>query len=82
MTQLGYLELAESPGQPLKSTTTGTPSFSASRMVLRLTSLVVRGARRVRVQRIAVAAQRADGEAFAIAASFEFGQFGRVVPAW
>ena len=38
MTQFGHFEFGESPGQPLKSTTTGTPSFSASRMVLRLTS--------------------------------------------
>src|SRR5580700_2129066 len=38
VTQLGAFASAESPGQPEKSTTTGTPSFSASRMVLRLTS--------------------------------------------
>src|SRR5579885_557085 len=38
VTQLGYLEESLSPGQPEKSMTTGTPSFSASRIVLRVTS--------------------------------------------
>src|SRR6476620_3100287 len=38
VTQFGYLALSLSPGQPEKSITTGTSSFSASRMVLRLTS--------------------------------------------
>src|SRR5689334_19945097 len=33
VTQFGYLALGLSPGQPLKSTTTDTPSFSARRMV-------------------------------------------------
>ena len=34
VTQFGYFALSLSPGQPEKSMTTGTPSFSASRMVL------------------------------------------------
>jgi len=38
VTQLGYFAVSLSPGQPEKSTTTGTPSFSASRMVRRLVS--------------------------------------------
>src|SRR5271167_4624946 len=38
VTQLGYFALSLSPGQPEKSTTTGTSSFSASRIVLRLVS--------------------------------------------
>src|SRR5690242_5190933 len=38
VTQFGYLALGPSPGQPLKSTTTGTPSFSASWIVFRLVS--------------------------------------------
>src|ERR1700733_1884701 len=36
--QLGYFALLLSPGQPEKSITTGTPSFSARRTVLRLVS--------------------------------------------
>src|SRR5579864_9338576 len=40
--QLGYLALSESPGQPEKSITVFTPSFSASRMVLRLVSSELR----------------------------------------
>ena len=63
MTQFGYFGFRESPGQPEKSMTTGTPSFSARRMVLRLDLLVVLGARLFGMQRIAVAAQSADGEA-------------------
>src|SRR5713226_970077 len=38
VTQLGYLALSLSPGHPEKSITTGTPIFSASRMVCLLTS--------------------------------------------
>src|SRR5574341_176062 len=38
VTQLGYFALSLSPGQPEKSITTGTPSFSASRMVFLLVS--------------------------------------------
>src|SRR6266540_2610624 len=38
VTQLGYFAEGESPGQPEKSTTTGTPSFSARRMVFLFTS--------------------------------------------
>src|SRR2546423_15146975 len=38
VTQFGNLALSLSPGQPEKSMTTGTPSFSASRMVLRFIS--------------------------------------------
>src|SRR5271165_3538377 len=38
VTQFGYFALSLSPGHPEKSTTTGTPSFSASRTVLRLVS--------------------------------------------
>src|SRR5208337_2173160 len=34
--QLGYLDLSESPGQPEKSMTVLTPSFSASRIVFLL----------------------------------------------
>src|SRR5207249_9533985 len=35
VTQFGYLALSLSPGQPEKSITTGTPSFSARSTVLR-----------------------------------------------
>src|SRR5579883_892169 len=38
VTQLGYLAFSLSPGQPEKSMTTGTSSFSASRMVCLLVS--------------------------------------------
>src|SRR5471032_2091143 len=38
VTQLGNFAWTESPGQPEKSTTVITPSFSARRMVLRLVS--------------------------------------------
>src|SRR3984885_1426896 len=38
VTQFGYLALSLSPGHPEKSITTGTSSFSARRIVLRLVS--------------------------------------------
>src|ERR1022692_460122 len=38
VTQFGYFALSLSPGQPEKSTTTGTPSFSASSTVFLLVS--------------------------------------------
>src|SRR6202030_1836119 len=38
VTQFGYFAVSLSPGQPEKSITTGTPSFSASKMVFRLVS--------------------------------------------
>jgi hypothetical protein len=38
VTQFGYLALSLSPGQPEKSITTGTPSFSARRTVFLLMS--------------------------------------------
>src|SRR5713101_6365917 len=41
VTQLGYLALSLSPGQPEKSITTGTPSFWASRIVFLLVSAFV-----------------------------------------
>ena len=63
MTQFGNLELSQSPGQPEKSITTGTPSFSASWIGLAADFLIVLSPRLIRMQRIAVAAQRADGEA-------------------
>ena len=63
MTQFGAVAFGESPGHPEKSTTTGTPSFSASRTVLRLTSRCFVPDSRVRMQRVAVAAQRADPDA-------------------
>src|SRR5580692_4350269 len=38
VTQFGYFALSLSPGHPAKSITTGTPSFAASMIVLRLVS--------------------------------------------
>src|SRR5256714_8703501 len=38
VTQLGYLAFGPSPGHSEKSTTTGTPNFSANKIVFRLIS--------------------------------------------
>jgi len=63
VTQLGAVAWDESPGHPEKSTTTGMPSFSASRMVLRLTSPVLLRMGLIGMQRVAVTTQGADGRA-------------------
>ena len=63
MTQLGAVACGESPGHPEKSITTEMPSFSASRIVLRLTSRSCCAASLIRVQRIAVRTQGANQSA-------------------